>query len=30
VWAWENNPLGTFADFNTRVTCEKAGKADNN
>jgi hypothetical protein len=30
VWAWENNPLGTFADFNTRVTCEKAGPADNN
>jgi len=30
VWAWENNPLGTFADFNSRVTCEKAGPADNN
>lgn len=22
VWAWEHNPLGSFADFNTRVTCE--------
>lgn len=22
VWAWENNPSGTFADWNTRVTCE--------
>ncbi len=22
VWAWENNPSGAFADFNTRVTCE--------
>jgi len=30
VWAWESNPLGTFADFNTRVTCERAGKIDNN
>jgi hypothetical protein len=23
VWAWENNPSGAFADWNTRVTCEK-------
>jgi len=23
VWAWEDNPEGTFADWNTRVTCEK-------
>jgi len=23
VWAWENNPNGAFADWNTRVTCEK-------
>lgn len=22
VWAWRNNPEGTFADWNTRVTCE--------
>jgi len=22
VWAWENNPSGAFADFNSRVTCE--------
>ena len=22
VWAWENNPNGNFADWNTRVTCE--------
>ena len=22
VWAWENNPSGAFADFNTKVTCE--------
>ena len=22
VWAWEHNPSGSFADFNTRVTCE--------
>lgn len=21
VWAWKKNPLGTFADFNPRVTC---------
>jgi hypothetical protein len=23
VWAWEGNPKGAFADWNTRVTCEK-------
>ncbi len=22
VWAWEHNPKGSFADWNTRVTCE--------
>jgi hypothetical protein len=22
VWAWERNPNGSFADFNTRVSCE--------
>ena len=22
VWAWQDNPKGTFADWNTRVTCE--------
>ncbi len=21
VWAWENNPVGSFADWNTHVTC---------
>jgi len=23
VWAWEDNPKGSFADWNTHVTCEK-------
>ena len=23
VWAWEDNPVGVFADWNTRVTCNK-------
>ena len=23
VWAWEDNPKGTFADWNTRVTCDR-------
>jgi hypothetical protein len=23
VWAWENNPKGSFADWNTHVSCEK-------
>jgi hypothetical protein len=23
VWAWEHNPKGTFADWNTRVTCDE-------
>lgn len=22
VWAWEQNPVGSFADWNTRVTCD--------
>ena len=22
VWAWRNNPLGTFADWNARVSCD--------
>jgi hypothetical protein len=24
VWAWEDNPKGTFADWNTRVNCDNA------
>lgn len=28
VWAFENNPLGNFADFNTRVTCNRAQPDD--
>jgi len=24
VWAWEHNPEGNFADWNTQVTCNKA------
>jgi hypothetical protein len=23
VWAWERNPVGSFADFNPRVTCAR-------
>jgi hypothetical protein len=23
VWAWEDNPMGSFADWNTHVTCDK-------
>ena len=23
VWAWENNPKGSFADWNTQVNCER-------
>lgn len=23
VWAWRNNPNGRFADYNTRVTCDR-------
>jgi hypothetical protein len=23
VWAWEDNPKGSFADWNTHVTCDK-------
>jgi hypothetical protein len=23
IWAWEDNPQGTFADWNTHVTCAK-------
>jgi hypothetical protein len=22
VWAWEHNPMGSFADWNTHVTCD--------
>jgi hypothetical protein len=25
VWAWEHNPRGTYADWNTRVSCDKQG-----
>jgi len=27
VWAWENNPKGTFADWNTRVSCDRQPSA---
>jgi hypothetical protein len=27
VWAWKNNPKGSFADWNTRVSCEKLQSA---
>ena len=27
VWAWEDNPKGNFADWNTRVTCERQPEA---
>lgn len=23
VWAWRDNPAGTFADWNTRVSCDR-------
>lgn len=23
IWAWEDNPMGSFADWNTHVTCDK-------
>jgi hypothetical protein len=23
IWAWEDNPKGSFADWNTQVTCDK-------
>jgi hypothetical protein len=23
IWAWEDNPKGSFADWNTKVTCDK-------
>jgi hypothetical protein len=23
VWAWEDNPKGNFADWNTSVSCDK-------
>jgi hypothetical protein len=29
VWAWENNPSGSFADFNTRVTCDNQAAPQN-
>ncbi|GAC1469408.1 MAG: hypothetical protein PVSMB1_17900 [Gemmatimonadaceae bacterium] len=28
VWAWEHNPKGSFADWNTRVTCEHQRSGD--
>ena len=28
VWAWEDNPNGDFADWNTRVTCEEQQLSD--
>jgi hypothetical protein len=28
VWAWEDNPEGSFADWNTKVTCESQPLAD--
>jgi hypothetical protein len=28
VWAWEDNPEGSFADWNTQVTCEHQPLAD--
>ena len=27
VWAWEHNPKGSFADWNTRVSCEQQPSA---
>lgn len=27
VWAWENNPNGSFADWNTQVTCDNQSAA---
>lgn len=26
VWAWRDNPLGAFVDWNTRVSCEQQGQ----
>lgn len=26
VWAWQNNPLGAFVDWNTKVSCEHGGQ----
>jgi len=23
VWAWEHNPVGSFADWNTQVSCDQ-------
>jgi hypothetical protein len=25
VWAWQHNPMGSFADWNTAVSCDKQG-----
>jgi hypothetical protein len=25
VWAWQHNPKGSFADWNTAVSCDKQG-----
>jgi hypothetical protein len=29
VWAWEDNPNGNFADWNTNVSCDKKAAHDN-
>jgi hypothetical protein len=26
VWAWQDNPNGTFGDWNTKVNCDRQGK----
>jgi hypothetical protein len=26
VWAWQDNPNGTFVDWNTKVNCDRQGK----
>jgi hypothetical protein len=28
VWAWQDNPNGTFADFNSQVSCAKQAIAN--
>jgi hypothetical protein len=28
VWAFEQNPVGSFADWNTRVSCDKQPDPD--
>jgi hypothetical protein len=27
VWAWQDNPKGSFADWNTQVSCVKQPEA---